>query len=185
MTKGSALVQLPEELKKKLTRYPATYARAQGAMFFTAKISNEPSSDDGSDIKNREAFMRAALGEYVSMEESISYDDPHGQYPKIIDSKNPLLHILKQLRNMQFHLISSPLKAINHNVIWASKEFEMQFWYVQDITMTEFDRLRNSNKYSISDKNKMINWFNENQRVWGINELILQAVTMYTEEIVA
>lgn len=185
LTEGSVLVQLPGELEAKLMQYPATYDRAHGAMAFSARISNVETSDDGSDVKRRESFMRAALGEYVSMEESIHYDDPAGQRPRIVDSKNPLLHIMKQIRNMQFHLLNSNMTSNTQNVIWASQDFKMQFWYVQDITLPDFNRLRNANKYSAADKNQMINWFNTKQRQWGVNELIFQAVKMYTEEIIA
>ncbi len=150
---------------------------------FSASIWNTPTSEDGSDVKRREAFMRAALGEYVSMEEAIRWDRPHGSPPQIKDSRNPLLHIMKELRNLQFHLLSSPLKSQQRSVIFASRQCDMPVWYVEDLRVTDFDRSKNAQFFTPDDLKRMIQWFNENQRLWGVTELILHAVRAYAEEI--
>jgi hypothetical protein len=181
---GSMFSALKSEIDAKLKQYPATYDRANGALSFSAKICNTPKANDGSNLKLREAFVRAALGEFVSMEEAVYYDAPNGNNGKIKDSRNPLLHMMKQLRNMQFHLMSSTLNTSKKPIVWASQESTITLWYVQDIAVSDFDRLRNANRYSASDKTQLISWFNSSQKEWGINQLILEAVNAYATEIV-
>jgi hypothetical protein len=181
---GAMFVALDPELDERLKSFPATHDRAMGALAFSARISNTRASEDGSDIKLREAFCRASFGEFVSMEESIVYDCPNGQHPKIADTRNPLLHVLKQLRNMQFHVMNSTLENEEHGVVWAEQESRMKFWYIQDISVTDFNRLRAAHRYSHGDKEEMVSWFNTSQRKWGVTQLILEAVGAYANIIV-
>ncbi len=181
----SAFMQLPPAVDQELSRLAATYDRARGALHFCARIGNTPSSEDGSDVKRRETCMRAALGEYVSMEETIHWDRPGDKHPRIRDSRNPLLHIIKELRNLQFHLLSSPLESRQQSVIYASRECDLCVWYVEDLSVARFRLLRNAEHFRPDDQSRMIQWFNENQRSWGVAELILLAVGAYAEEILA
>lgn len=180
---GSMFAALPPELDRELQAYPATYDRAKGSLTFSARMCNVPDSSDGSDVKLREAYCRASLGEFVSMEESIKYDDPDGEHHKIVKSQNPLLHIMKQLRNLQFHILSKSLNNQEQNVVWAGQESTMRFWYLEDIQIDEFNRLNDADRYSGDDKEQMISWFNQTQREWGVNQLILEAVNTYAKEI--
>ena len=180
---GSMFAALSPDVDQKLAVYPATYDRAKGALTFSARMCNVPTSPDGSDVKIREAYCRASLGEFVSMEESIGYDDPTGNHPKIVNSQNPLLHMMKQLRNLQFHILSKALSSGEQPIVWSEQQSTMQFWYVDDISIVEFDRLRDQNRYSKKDKVKMIDWFNLEQRKWGVTQLILEAVNAYANEI--
>ncbi|MDB5391934.1 MAG: hypothetical protein JWM11_7580 [Planctomycetaceae bacterium] len=182
---GSMFAVLPAEVDSKLCAYKATYDRAMGALTFSALLCNVPIKVDESGTKLREAYLRAALGEFVSMEETIQLDDSNGMHPKIRDSQNPLLHMMKQLRNMQFHLSNSALTSHQQNVEWGSQNSAMDLWYVEEIDLTDFNKLHGAANFSDSDKSKMIGWFNSNQKLWGINELILQSVTLYAKELLA
>lgn len=184
LEKGSAVYRLPPELDRKLSAFPATYDRARGALSFSVKINHEPRCDDGADMKARESLIRAALGEYVSMEEAIKWDRPDSQTPRIRDSRNPLLHMMKELRNLQFHEITSPLRARPEKIIYAGTEFDVDLYCVEDLKEEDFDRLNNAKFYSPDDKTRMIQWFNENQAKWGVSELILRAVTIFARDIV-
>lgn len=178
------LAALKPELDRKLQTFPATYDRAKGSLTFSARMCNVPDSSYSADVKLREAYCRASLGEFVSMEESIVYDDPDGNHHRIVKSRNPLLHIMKQLRNLQFHIISKSLDSQEHRVVWAGQESTMRFWYVDNILIDEFNRLRDAQYYSDKDKKQMISWFNTSQRKWGVNQMILEAVSAYAMEIV-
>lgn len=180
---GSMFAALNPELDRKLQKYPATYDRARGSLTFSARMCNVPDSSDGTDVKLREAYCRASMGEFVSMEESIKYDDPNGEHHKIVKSRNPLLHMMKQLRNLQFHILSKSLDNHEQDVVWAGQQSTMRFWYVADIQIDEFNRLNDADRYSDEDKEQMISWFNQSQREWGVNQLILEAVNAYAIEI--
>mgnify|MGYP001201243798 CR=1 FL=1 len=175
----TAIFELPVSIASVLQHYPNTYDRALGALYFTLQIGKESTST----IKLRESYMRAAIAEYVSMEETIDVDAKKTDFYKIVNSKNPLLHIVKQLRNMQIHILTSKLESTTESVTYCGHEFEMQFWSVQAITPNDFDKLRYKDRYMLVDKVKMIEWFNKNQLEWGIQEIILQAILSYAREL--
>lgn len=176
----TAIFELPVSIACVLQHYPNTYDRALSALYFALQIVKESTST----IKLREGHMRAAIAEYVSMEETIDVDTKKTGFYKIVNSKNPLLHIVKQLRNMQIHILTSKLASATESVTYCGHEFEMQFWSVQAITQKDFDKLRYKDRYLLADKVEMIEWFNKNQLELGIQEIILQAVLFYSRELV-
>jgi hypothetical protein len=68
---------IDDELKANLCPYTKTYNRAAGAIIFSKRISDsEDKSFNCNDKKFNlgECYLRAALGEYASMEETLKLD---------------------------------------------------------------------------------------------------------------
>jgi hypothetical protein len=180
--KGFRFACLNKTVDERLKRFEATYDRAKGALHFCARITNMPDID----TKGREAYLRAALGEFVSMKEMIRRDeDSTTGAPRIDDSSNPLLRIMKELRNLQFHLISSPMKTEQLLVTGSEGEHEMPVWFIENLSIGDFEDSRNRHLYKSTVLQRMIDWFNKHQRPWGVPWLLQHAVNAYAEEIVS
>jgi len=67
---------LPEDLKTKLERFPETSERIEGALMFCTKLTYcDPKQDSRAAIK-ADAYFRAALAEYASIEETFNRERP-------------------------------------------------------------------------------------------------------------
>jgi hypothetical protein len=109
-------IGLPFEIEEAINVFPETSGRFEGALKFCWFVSSTPDLLHAQEPKAtsiREAFLRAALAEYVSTEETLKRDlkklNTKGKAIKITDSTNPLLHIMRELRNLEIHLTSSQL----------------------------------------------------------------------------
>ncbi|QDV87411.1 hypothetical protein TBK1r_64410 [Stieleria magnilauensis] len=179
---GSTFAGLDSDVESVLHPLPATLDRASAALKFAASMSNTEQEIDGSSVKMREAFFRAALGEFVAMEEMIKYDKPSLQYSKILKCQSPLLHILKQIRNLHVHLLSKVAEHTEVSIRWADQASQMTIWFIEDISMSDFNQLDGAKWYWENDKERMLSWFNDSQRAWGVNYLIQLAVNQYVRE---
>ncbi|MBD1925984.1 hypothetical protein H6F74_06760 [Trichocoleus sp. FACHB-90] len=112
------LYTLGNEIENSLRALPKTLGRAEAAMFFVYQLA---CSDDSGPRK--EAYLRAALAEFVSMEEMLARDlanlGKSEPILKCIDTKDPLIHIAKALRNLEIHLQSS--KMSHRSLIWMTQ----------------------------------------------------------------
>ena len=116
---GHVCASLNKKVQNKLHKFPQTYSRAECAMSFCWFISGGKDTLFHDDLNRRnrlrEGFLRAALAEFVSMEETLIRDLDNTNSTKtaikINNSSNPLLHILRELRNLEIHLNSSTLSA--------------------------------------------------------------------------
>jgi hypothetical protein len=184
----SLFVRLPGEDEEAIEILPETSARIEGALKFCWYVSattdalfvNEPKA-----TRLREAFLRASLAEYVSIEDTLERD-LHGlntniKALKIWNLKNPLLHIMRELRNLEIHLTSSKLSESKINVLLVHKGIEHQsektIWTVNDLTVEKFQSLRYAKeRYSQTEIKKMVDWFNDAQQDWGVHDLLYRAI---------
>jgi hypothetical protein len=47
---------------------------------------------------------------------------------------------------------------------------------VSDLTVEKFNKLDNAKHYTQEDKKKMVDWFNEAQPDWGVEDLLFRAI---------
>ena len=141
----------------------------------------------------REAYLRASLGEYVSMEETAKRDFALlglGQTPPMMgDSENPLVHACRELRNLNFHLASSRIAEDSKPAIWHFDGKDHQLDYsltlVEGFTVGQFMSLRNAKYYHPKDVQSLVEWFNNEQREWGAPHLLVLAISHYASELLA
>jgi hypothetical protein len=133
---GHVFVSLDEKVEKKLPTFPQTYSRAECAMRFCWFISGSEDTliyaDLGRRNRLREGFLRASLAEFVAMEETLVRDlvsaNINKRAIKITNSSNPLLHILRELRNLEIHLTSSTLSVEQRDVMWKPFGEDRQYY---------------------------------------------------------
>lgn len=180
---GHLKVRLNPEVQERLSPFTETLDRANGAFWFTHKI-NWPDTE----IKRRESYLRASLAEYMSMEDTLPRDlEKNGiskRAVKIYDFQNPVLHIVRMLRNIEIHLRSSTLSSDKIPAVAGDVRFNNRVWFINDL---EFDQvvsdLDNAQYYSEEDLRMLIEWFNDAQKRMGVEELIRRAVTTFARHI--
>ncbi len=191
-------VSLPIELEEPINKLPETSARIEGALKFCWYISGDEKilhAEEPKATRRRESFFRASLAEYVSIEDTLKRDlvklnkvKITDKTYRITDSKNPMLHIVRELRNLEIHLSSSQLSENKKDVVWCWKNEEHQhqktIWTVNDFTVEKFKNLRNAKYYSDKDIKEMVKWLNEAQNDWGIENIIFRSICETTSNIV-
>src|SRR4051812_1256650 len=107
LTWGAILIRIDPDLESPLSLLPRTLARARGAIVFASRTKS--AEEEGLDVK--ESYLRAALGQYASMEDTLPRDMRQvgitGRSYRVRDSANALLHMIRELRNLEIHLRSS------------------------------------------------------------------------------
>jgi hypothetical protein len=183
---------LKKEVKNILPFYPQTYCRAECAMQFCWLIlgNKEQLFTDDLTKQNRirESYLRASLAEFVSMEDTIKRETNSKNPIKLNNSSNPLLHILRELRNLEIHLTSSTLSYRTENVIWGEGEIqqalEIKIWSINNLKPEDFLELNNAKHYDKQELIKAADIFLKLQSKWGINEMIFQGINLFCEEII-
>lgn len=179
----------PSELVPTLSLLAQTVARADAASYFAFRVHNIGISNVGESSENlrrREAYLRAALVEFVSMEYVIPQDMKTLGLtiapPRICESPNPLVHAVAALRHMNVHLTSSTLSQAQRLAVWPVEpeplEFTYEMWITQPLTRENLIR-RKGPKYSISDVEHLHKWFVSAQSEWGVHHLVQHAIVEY------
>lgn len=193
---GHVCASLNKKVQNKLHKFPQTYSRAECAISFCWFISGGKDTLFHDDLNRRnrlrEGFLRAALAEFVSMEETLIRDLDNTNSTKtaikINNSSNPLLHILRELRNLEIHLNSSTLSADQRDFMWKpfgeERNVTTNVWYIDNLQPSDFLQLRNARNYNLTELEMCINRFLAEQKEWGIQEMIIRGVNSYSEEII-
>jgi hypothetical protein len=138
----------------------------------------------------REGLMRAALTEFVSIEDVLQLDlqdlGLHQSPLRLNDTDRPLLHIFRELRNHEVHLRHGRLRSISRDVSWGHYDRQeeatpltIELWLLDGVTAESFGTLRNARAYGEADIRRMVELFNFAQAEWGIQDLFLNAVEEY------
>ena len=126
------------------------------------------------------------------MEETLKIDFPNQKPLKLNDIKNTLLHILRELRNYQFHLRNVDLNfnesestIINENdPSFSLGPFKTKLTVIDNLELAELRKLRNiRNNYSNTEIEHMISCMNKWQLEYSIQSLVLKGLKFYTNEI--
>jgi len=184
--------------KNPLTELPETYDRADAAVkfcWFVGGPAERLCCKEDDTMTTRQAFLRAALSEFASMEEALKRDlvsiGIKDRCMKITDSRNPLLHIVKQLRNLEIHLRSGAISSQRQRALLQNlkkpesvSEQNLTIWVMDDLTTEQFDNLRGAHLYRENDRNELISWFNQAQKAWGLDEIVFRAVLSFGQELI-
>jgi hypothetical protein len=188
---GSMFGGLRDELTKPIKSLHRALSRLETAEHAACKSTQNV---EDRTLDQRAAYMRWASVDLVSASELLPLDlgelklkrPPH----TLSRSKSPLIHLVKEFRNLEVHLRPSKLSQSAINVLWgdpdpakAHAEFDMQIWLVTDFDVKAFKQLKNATRYESRDLVKMIDWFNDAQRRWGAGDLIKRAIQTYCKEL--
>lgn len=140
----------------------------------------------------REGLLRAALTELFSVEDVLRLDleELRRSEPvlKMNDTVLPHVHFVRELRNHELHLHHSPLAGFERDLLWGNaakpedaKRLKLEFWRLEGVTVASFRRLGNAKYYTTDEQRAMVDWFNEVQDDWGVQEVVLRATSAYAE----
>lgn len=192
LDKGHFFMRIERDVALEIGHFRRLMARANNAVRFISWSEGDSTllHCNESEVQQlREGCFRAALTEFASMEDVQRLDyEEHGVVRaqiKLNDTANPLLHIFRELRNLEIHLRHSKLRSFPKDVLWGKKEVPLtiDIWVVEGVTPESFALLRNAKNYSSQQIEQMVNWFNAAQAEWGVQELFLLAVEEYCREL--
>jgi hypothetical protein len=171
---------LSKEVEALLEKYPETLDRARGAVLFAEKANgHEESWRDA-------AYLRGALGEFRSMDEALERDltaiDLKKSH-KLIDSKNPLLHLMKILRDLNFHVKVLQTVKETRNATWDNHSFNLSIAIITGLSAKDLLSTDNAKHYTKSDLDLMVHWFNKAQMQWGAGHIVRLSVEYYAREL--
>jgi hypothetical protein len=194
---SSAFVSLSKTVRDALPTFPQTFARAEGAIRFCQFVSGLemflPTLEPDESVRLRAAFLRASLTELCSMEETLKRDlhisGRTGNALRISDSESPMLHSIRELRNLEVHLTSSDLGSSTQEVEWRpdgeALTITMTIWTIDNLKSENFLKLKNAKYYDKKQLLKAATWLLSAQRKWGISEIVKLSINEHAENIVA
>lgn len=180
-----------------LKRLPNAYERAIAALRFRQRISGDKNalgvSEDHVHIM-QVAYLRAALMEYVAIEEVLPIDLAMrglGEEPlRILDTGNAMLVVLRELRHLQLHLVNTSFKSTSRSAVLRTrnndKEFETELTVLTIPTadLRQLKTLRNAARFDSEELDAAISWFCHAQVQWGIGDVMLSGIQVYAAAIV-
>jgi hypothetical protein len=190
-------LNIPEELICPIATLSRTIDRLQNAVRFTWYSMQQRDilrCEEAEVPRLREGFFRAALMELVSVEEILALDISHACQKtttlKLNETSLPHLHLFRELRNHELHLhhnrLSSTPKGFvfgNSEKLEAERQVTIDIFSLEGVTKESFSKLDNSRRYRLTDLVRLINWFNNSQNRWGVQEIMLRVVFDYCSEL--
>lgn len=195
LTAPGVFQRSPSELVPALNFLPQTVARANAASYFAFRVRNigiSNARESSENLRRREAYLRAALVEFVAMEYVLPQDMKTlgltSKLPRICESSNPLVHAVAALRHMNVHLTSSALSQAQRLAVWPVEpeplEFTYEMWITQPLTRENLIR-RKGPKYSDDEVEHLLKWFVSAQSEWGVHHLVQHAIVEYAKFLTA
>lgn len=190
MDYAGILTTLDPEIEKKFNtigKLPETLNRARGALmlFYGAKGHSESWRD--------EAYIRAGLNEFYSINESLKHEHKTAGLPgnalEIYHTSNPLLHLMLLMRHVNVHIQSSPATRYETTVIAhidEPKEYTFTIAVIKNISIDQLLLKREVKKnYDIDQLNNAIDWLKKNQKVFGVREVFKKGTEVYCWELLS
>jgi hypothetical protein len=182
---------LEDVTDRRLRTLPNTYARCNAALRFMSWIGAGAEvlhvRDEERDSM-RVAYLRASLMEYVGMEEALRLDVGSGAL-NIPATRDAMLVVLRELRNVQIHLIGSALIAEKRPAIsrYKGEEHTHELTALM-IPRSDLNRLkdpRNASYCNRSDFHRAVDWLADAQERWGIADVVMRGIWRFAVAIVA
>jgi hypothetical protein len=189
---------IDDDIVKAMEPLEHALARAQNAVrfaWFSEGSAERMQCSELEAVRLRAGFFRAALAEFVSMEDILEVDLPtlkNLKLPwKLNETPNPILHIFRELRNHEIHLRHSPFFREERDMLHGHIEHpadarlvRVSIWILDDISVESFSLLQNAKRYTYEERGRFVDWLNQSQAVWGVQPLFLIAVEDYCRELI-
>jgi hypothetical protein len=183
---------LDNDVDQRLRTLPGTYSRCNAALRFNSWVN---ASADSLGVREEElasmqvSCLRAALMEFAGMEEALGSDIDRLSPPlRIRDTKNAMLVVLRELRNIQIHLVMTELLSTKRSGVFCWQEQEQQHELTAlMIPRADLDKLkdsRNSSHYDRTDLSRAVDWLAQAQEHWGIHDVVRSGIWAYAKAVV-
>ena len=185
-------MSLPRDLEAAVRQFPRTEERINSALAFCAQVMNCDPDKVSEAARRAGGYFRAALAEYASIEDAFNRERPRGTPEfKLHETRNPLPHILKQLRHLQVHLVANELAKRTISLVMknvpGAEPVDVTIWTISDLTDAQFNNLDSFKKYkhyTAAQATEMVNWINTRQAQFGIHDIIHRGLVEAAERIV-
>ena len=121
----------------------------------------------------RAAYFRAALAEIVRVEDACKV---YGRTLSFKHSSDPLLHIVKLLRNYEVHIGSLTLAAGTIRVRWGEDEGIHESFIVDNLSVAPLKQLDSASGYTDFQLGELLEIFDMQQRRFGVVQLLYNTV---------
>lgn len=155
-----------------LANVPYLYERAASCLYMLFNIQNYTKRDGYTAEMCAGAYIRAALVEFVGIEEAMKIA---GHSFRICESRSPLLHFMRLLRNYQIHVGSQPMAKKVISITFAEQETSVEVVVIDNLDPNEFmqlDAIAKYRNYDLQDIQSMINLFEVQQSRLGVYQLL-------------
>lgn len=185
MESGYFIIPKPDE---RLREFSDLYDRFCSAIYMASKIGGESSKYMLSNKAHSSGYTRAALAEFAGIDEFIEKNFKQLTRENYIVYKQPnlLFHIMKMLRNYNVHIAESTLSEKEINVALPSKpeeNFDVKICYINNLSAYELKQLKSAKNYSMAEIEKMIMHFENEQHRFGVSDLLVCGVILYSSVI--
>lgn len=181
MDNGYLVVPKPSH---SISGHQELYERFCCAIYMAANINGKAGLHMISNEGAAKAYLRAALAEFFSIEDilRVQFASDTESY-MVKNSSNPLFHLMKLLRNYNVHLAATSLEKKEVVVALPTepgRSYAVSVAMIDNLEVEELKKVRDSKYYSDSDLKKMINNFNREQKKFGVGDLIIKGLIMYS-----
>lgn len=183
---------LEDDIDRRLRTLSNTYAKCNVALRFNSWASADAKAlgvRDDELASMRAGCLRAALMEFAGMEEALASDVNDSVPPlRIRDTKNAMLVVLRELRNIQIHVIGTELRSAKRSAVlrWNDQEHQHELTALL-IPHSDLDKLKdshNSSRYDRADFDRAVDWLAQAQEHWGILDVVREGIWAYAKAIV-
>jgi hypothetical protein len=184
---------LPQDLEEAMKKFPETEERFAGALMFCGHLRGCDPEKSPRAATRAGAYFRASLAEYASIEETFNRERPANTPEfKLHDTRNPLPHVLKQLRHLQIHLVTTGMSDFKTSLLLknvpGAEPVEVTIWAISDLTDAQFNELDAFKKYkhyTPAQATEMADWISTRQSTFGIADIIHRGLVEAAERITA
>lgn len=177
---GYLLIPKPPEA---LNAFPELHARCSAAIYMAAHVGGKSTKSVISDEVHKAAYIRAALSEFVGMEDVAKLlVNTNCEHQISIDKcTNPFFHIMKLLRNYNIHVGSSVCSEVTVPVIAVGEEHALNVDVIDNLSVESLKLLRAGKYYTDIEMNQMVQYFTVEQNKLGVCNLLLKGILLYAE----
>ena len=185
-------VCLRPEIESKLESFPNVLERAKAAMKFRQLMGGGIPVAETDKQLMQAACLRASLMDFVGMEEVLALDlmnlDPQLKVITMMDTRNALLILLRELRHLNLHLINTNFERHDRAAVGYFGELRInQTLSIQTIPKSDIEKLRtlqNAKRFETSSYDRGIDWLLNAQNQWGIGDVVDSGIHQYARIII-
>ncbi|MBM5114925.1 hypothetical protein HYN93_22515 [Vibrio parahaemolyticus] len=162
---------------------PEIQNHLKAAAYFLFKLSEDLESFGIPLETSAEMHFRAAMVEFASIDDVLKKLNIDFSITK---SKNPLLHLMRLLRNYQVHFSSVSFRKEPFSFECQGNLYNSSALVIDNLNVDDLAQLRavkHYKNYTHSELNEMIRLFDSQQRVFGVVSLLRKGVDELSVEI--
>jgi len=164
---------LPPKVPPNLRTTPELRSSLVSAIYMISQIELAQGSVHLRVESVRAAYFRAALAEIVRVED---FSKIYGRSFALKQTRDPLLHVIKLLRNYEVHIGAFAISPGSVQVRWGDMEGTYESFIVSNLSAPELRKLDSAAGYSDAQLEELLALFNEHQRKFGVVQLLYSTV---------